>query len=121
MRLHDIAYARAGDKGNISDISLVAYRAADYPILREYVTAERVRAHFADVVPGRVERYVLPQLFALKFVLHGALDGGVTRTVNLDAHGKALGSCLLELDLPDLAVVHHRSSQPSESRAQWHS
>jgi hypothetical protein len=65
------------------------------------VTADRVREHFADIVRGPVQRYELPRLHALKFVLHDALGGGVTRTVSLDAHGKSLSSCLLELELPE--------------------
>ena len=101
MMLHQLAHARAGDKGNISDISLIAYEPGDYEFLREQVTAERVREHFADIARGPVERYELPRLHALKFVLHDALGGGVTRTVNLDAHGKSLSSCLLEMELPE--------------------
>jgi hypothetical protein len=99
MRLYDMAHARAGDKGDISDISVIARRPQDYPHLRDVVTAERVREHFADIVRGQVERYEVPQLYALKFVLHGALGGGVTRTLNLDPHGKSLSSSLLEMEL----------------------
>lgn len=99
MRLYDLAHARAGDKGDTSDISVIARRPHDYPLLRDVVTAERVREHFADIVGGSVERYEVPQLYALKFVLHGALGGGVTRTLNLDPHGKSLSSSLLEMEL----------------------
>ncbi|KPM52009.1 hypothetical protein CcI49_19605 [Frankia sp. CcI49] len=101
MRLHDIAHSRGGDKGDLADISVIAYHPDDFPFLREHVTAERVREHFADIVAGHVDRYELPQLHALKFVLHQALDGGVTQSLNLDAHGKTLGSSLLEMNLPD--------------------
>ncbi|MCU1685860.1 MAG: hypothetical protein JWQ81_6599 [Amycolatopsis sp.] len=100
MRLHELAHSRTGDKGTISDISVVAYQPGDYEFLRQHVTAGRVREHFADIVHGHVERYELPQLSALKFVLHDALGGGVTRTLNLDIHGKSLGSSLLEMELP---------------------
>ncbi len=99
MRLGDIAAARAGDKGNASDITVIADRPQDYPLLRERLTAARVRGHLADIVRGPVDRYELPQLHALKFVLHDALGGGVTRTLSLDAHGKTLSSSLLELEL----------------------
>jgi hypothetical protein len=99
--LFDLAHARSGDKGDIADITLVARRPADYAVLRLAVTAERVGAHFADLGCSAVERYELPQLHALKFVLHDALGGGVTRSLNLDAHGKCLGSCLLEMEIPD--------------------
>ena len=98
-RLHDLAHARAGDKGDISDISVIAYDHADYPVLRDLVTVDRVREHFADIPLGAVTRYELPGLGALKFVLENALDGGVTRTLSLDPHGKSLGMLLLELEL----------------------
>jgi hypothetical protein len=101
MRLYDLAHARTGDKGTVYDIAVIAYRPDDYPYLAEHLTAERVGAHFTDVIGGRVDRYELPQLGALKFVLHGALSGGVTRTLNLDVHGKSLSSSLLELELPE--------------------
>jgi len=101
MRLHQLVHARAGDKGNNSDISVISYEPGDYEFLREQVTAERVREHFAEIARGPVERYELPQLHALKFVLRNALAGGATSTLNLDVHGKGLSSCLLEMELPD--------------------
>jgi hypothetical protein len=100
MKLRDLAHARAGDKGDISNISVIAFDAADFGWLVEQLTAARVAAHFAGLVTGRVERHELPQLGALNFVLHGALGGGVTRSLSLDAHGKSLSSSLLELELP---------------------
>ncbi|WP_104656313.1 AtuA-related protein [Ralstonia insidiosa] len=100
--LRDLAHTRAGDKGDISCISVIAHRAEDFAVLEQHVTAERVRAHFADLVHGNVERYVLPQLGALNFVLHRALAGGVTRSLALDAHGKSLSSALLSLEIPAL-------------------
>ncbi len=113
MKLHKLAHSRTGDKGNISDISVIAYDPRDYEFLRTNLTAERVRDHFDDIVHGTVERYELPQLFALKFVLNEALEGGVTRTLNLDIHGKSLSSSLLDLDLPDRpGPSAPRSNQP---------
>jgi hypothetical protein len=106
MRLHELAHSRSGDKGTISDISVIAYRAADYEFLRTHLTVGRVREHLADVVHGQVSRYELPQLYALKFVLHDALDGTATRTLNLDVHGKSLGSSLLEIELPERQQEH---------------
>ncbi len=100
MRLYDLAHARTGDKGDISDISVIAYRRDDYEHLRRTVTADRVKDHFADIHPSRVDRYEMPQLGALKFVLYDALGGGVTRTLNLDIHGKSLSFALLEMELP---------------------
>lgn len=101
MLLREIAHARAGDKGNISNISVIAYDPADYPLLERWVTAERVRQHLCAIVHGEVQRYTLPCLGALNFVLHDALAGGVTRSLALDAHGKTLSSALLTLDIPD--------------------
>jgi hypothetical protein len=99
MKLREIAHSRTGDKGNISNISVIAYDAKDYPLLREQVTAERVKSHFAGVVQGEVVRYELANLSALNFVMDQALGGGVTRSLALDAHGKSLSSALLDLDL----------------------
>ena len=101
MKLRAIAHSRTGDKGNTSNISLIAYRNEDFPLLVEHVTAERVKAHFADIVHGEVTRYELPRVGALNFVLRDALGGGVTRSLALDAHGKSLSSALLDLDIPD--------------------
>lgn len=99
--LRELAHSRTGDKGDTSNISLIAYDAADYPLLVRHVTAERVRAHFAEIVHGDVTRYELPTLNALNFVLDGALGGGVTRSLALDAHGKGLSSALLSMQVPD--------------------
>jgi hypothetical protein len=101
MKLREIAHSRAGDKGNIANLSLIAYRAADYPRLVHHVTAERVKVHFRGIAKGAVVRYQLPQLGALNFVLHEALGGGVTRSLALDAHGKSLSALLLDLEIPD--------------------
>ena len=99
MKLREIAHSRTGDKGNTSNISVIAYRAEDFPRIRELVTAERVRAQLAGLMPSQVTRYELPKLGALNFVITGALGGGVTRSLALDAHGKALSSILLDMDL----------------------
>ncbi|MGZ7030266.1 MAG: AtuA-related protein [Terriglobales bacterium] len=99
MKVRELAHARAGDKGNISNLSLIAYRLEDYRLLAEHVTAERVKAHFAGIVQGEVQRFLLPKLGAMNFVMHGALGGGVTRSLALDAHGKALSSAILDIDL----------------------
>lgn len=99
--LRAIAHARTGDKGDISNIAVIAYESGDYARLERHLTADRVKAHFAGLVRGDVVRYALPGLGALNFVLHGALGGGVTRSLALDAHGKCLASAILDLDLPD--------------------
>ena len=100
MRLRAIAHSRTGDKGDTSNIAVIAYDAEDYPLLERHVTAERVKAHFSEIVRGEVVRHALPGLGALNFVLRGALGGGVTRSLALDAHGKCLGSAILDLELP---------------------
>jgi hypothetical protein len=97
-----VAHARAGDKGDVSMISVIAYRAEDYALLAEALTTDVVAGIFEGLGLNSVERFELPSLGALNFVLHGALRGGVTRSLALDAHGKTLSSSLLafEIDLP---------------------
>lgn len=99
MKLYEIAHARAGDKGDISNIAVFAYNESDYPLLCEYLTPERVKNHFLGVVKGEVLRYELPQLSALNFVMKEALGGGVTRSLALDIHGKSLSASLLEMNI----------------------
>ncbi|WP_050466842.1 AtuA-related protein [Herbaspirillum chlorophenolicum] len=99
MLLRDIAHSRAGDKGDISNISVIVYRQQDYALLERELTAERVREHFAGVVHGEVVRHALPHLGALNFVMQKALGGGVTRSLALDAHGKSLSGAMLNLHL----------------------
>ena len=99
MKLHDIAHGRTGDKGDTSNISVIAYDAADWPVIRDSVTPEHVAAHFGSFAAENVTRYALPQLHALNFVIKGALTGGVTRSLALDAHGKCLASVLLQMEI----------------------
>ncbi len=101
--LSRIAHARSGDKGDISNIGIIAYEEEDYPILVREVTAARVKTFFQDLVKGKVERYELPNLWALNFVMREALDGGGTLSLRTDAQGKTLGTALLqmEIELPD--------------------
>lgn len=101
MKLRDLAHARSGDKGDVSNISVVAYDTAGFERVREALTPERVKRHLGGIVRGEVRRYELPGLLALNFVLNGALGGGVTRSLALDAHGKCLSGLLLELDLEE--------------------
>ncbi|MDN5351396.1 MAG: hypothetical protein PWQ12_312 [Clostridiales bacterium] len=99
MKLKEIAHSRTGDKGNISNISLIAYDKADYEKLLAGATAERVKSWFKDIVQGEVVRYELPNLGALNFVMYDALGGGVTRSLSLDKHGKSLSAALLEMEI----------------------
>ena len=93
------AHGRTGDKGNRSNISVVAWHPQLYPLLVEQVTEQAVAAQFAHRRPGRVARYLLPRLHAMNFVLDDVLDGGVNDALNLDSHGKALSFLLLDLPL----------------------
>jgi hypothetical protein len=98
-KLYDLAHCRAGDKGDTSILSLIAYRAESYELLAARVTVEAVRAHLGDIVRGEIRRYELPQLGVLQFVCSHALAGGVTTSLALDAHGKALSFALLEMEI----------------------
>ena len=99
MQLRELAHTRTGDKGNRSTLTVIARDAKDFARLETQLTPERVKAHYAGTVQGRVERFALPQLGALQFVLYEALAGGVTRSLALDAHGKTLSSHLLNIDI----------------------
>ena len=98
-RLADIAFGRAGDKGNIANLSVIARAPEHWPILLEQVTVERVQDWLGPLAPGRVERFELPTLHALNFVLHDALDGGATLSLRLDPLGKSLAGALLMLPI----------------------
>lgn len=99
MILRDIAHTRSGDKGDTSNISVIAFDPANYPLLQREVTSEKVKALLGDMIQGDIERYELPDMGALNFVLHRALAGGVTRSLALDIHGKSLGSLLLSMPI----------------------
>jgi hypothetical protein len=99
MQLIEIAHARAGDKGNIVTLSLIARQSADFPLLEQRVTADRVAQHFSEILDGPVLRYELPQLGALNFVLRRKKEYSVTRSLALDAHGKCLSSALLSMEI----------------------
>jgi|SRR5262245_18574571 len=97
--LHRIAHGRTGDKGDRSNISVIAYRPELFPLLVAEVTEARVAERFAHRRPTAVRRYVLPKLGAMNFVLDGVLDGGVNDSLNLDSHGKTLAFWLLEMEV----------------------
>ena len=103
VQLVDIAHARSGDKGDTANVGLIALKPEWYPLLEKYVTRDRVRTHFRGVITGDVERYDLPNLKALNFLLHGALDGGGTLSLKTDAQGKVFSTALLRmvLDVPE--------------------
>lgn len=99
--LRELAHARAGDKGDVSNVCVIAYDARDFPLLCRVLTPERLKRHFGSLITGDVVRYELPQLWALNFVLRGALAGGVTRSTRLDPHGKALSSWMLAFEVQE--------------------
>ena len=99
MKLREIAHSRTGDKGNISNISLIAFEETDYEWIKDKVTSDVVKDWFQDIVAGEVIRYELPNLRAFNFVLYGALGGGVTKSLAQDMHGKSLSSKLLDLEI----------------------
>jgi hypothetical protein len=94
-----IAHARSGDKGDTANIGVIAYNEAHFPILAREVTAERVKSFFGSMVLGDVERFELPNLGALNFLLHQALGGGGTLSLRVDAQGKTLGAALLRMEV----------------------
>ena len=99
VELRAIAHARSGDKGDTANVGLIARRAADYPVLVREVTAARVARHFRGMITGPVERFELPNLRALNFLLHGALDGGGTISLKTDAQGKVFSTALLRMQI----------------------
>ena len=117
VRLADIAHARSGDKADWVDFGLFAWNAAGYAVLEREVTAERVQAHFAPWLPGRVERWTLPNILAVKLVLHDALQGGGARNLRLDNLGKSMAAALLRMtiDVDDAELARCRA----EPRVGW--
>ena len=99
MKLKEICHSRTGDKGDISNVSLIPWDEKDYPMLKEKVTAERVKEYFSDICHGEVIRYEVDGICSLNFVMPEALGGGVLRSLAMDKHGKALSSALLEMEI----------------------
>ncbi len=104
--LYKLAHARSGDKGNTANVGLIALRPEYYPILAKEVTAARVARHFRGVIEGPVERYELPNLHALNFLLHGALGGGGTLSLKTDAQGKVFSTAILRMEISVPRGVH---------------
>lgn len=99
IRLIDIAHARSGDKGDSANIGIIAYNDNGYEILKKYLTADVVKKYFEGICFGPVERYEMPNIRALNFVLHNALGGGGTISLKHDAQGKTLASALLRMEI----------------------
>lgn len=107
VALYRAAHGRTGDKGNRCNISVIAWHADLYPVLLEQITQAAVARHFAHRLPSRVQRFELPQLAAMNFVLDDVLDGGVNNALNLDTHGKALSYWLLDMPVRIPASLLH--------------
>jgi len=99
MKLSELAHTRSGDKGDTANIGVIAWRTDDYAVLERELTADRVKAYFGELVQGKVERFELPNLGALNFLLHGSLGGGGTVTLRVDAQGKTYGAALLNMEI----------------------
>jgi len=113
VRLLDIAHARSGDKGDTANVGLIALRPEWYSVLDRYVTRERVARHFDGLIEGGVERYELPNLKALNFLLHGALDGGGTLSLKTDAQGKVFSTALLRMEIDVPVAEAHAAKLPA--------
>lgn len=118
VRLAEIAFARSGDKGDTANIGLIAFRPSIYPVLVQEVTAERVKQYFEGICEGEVERFELPNLKALNFLLHNSLGGGGTVSLMLDAQGKTFATALLgmEIEVPD-ELLERREGEARTGRA----
>lgn len=110
VQLRDIVYARSGDKGDVSNIVVIAREKRFYPLLQKYLTAEIVEDFFAEMVKGGVERYEVPTLEAMNFVLRNSLGGGATRSLRIDFTGKTMCQAILRIELDveetDLHLIH---------------
>jgi hypothetical protein len=99
IKLHEIAHARAGDKGNTSNVSVWVYDPGDYPLVKEQLTPERIRTAYPNLLQGPIKRYALDHLHGLNFVMQDALEGGVNTSLGLDSHGKSWSFLILDLDV----------------------
>ena len=116
--LVQLAHARSGDKADWVDFGLFAWNEAGYRIIEREVTAAKVQAHFAPWLPGQVDAWPLPNILALKFVLHGALQGGGARNLRLDNLGKAMGAALLRMEI-SVSAEELEQAQKSPRRGWW--
>jgi hypothetical protein len=118
VQLREVAFARSGDKGDTANVGVIAITDAVYPILVKEVTADRVKEHFMDVCRGEVERFELPNLGALNFLLHESLGGGGTVSLMLDAQGKTFSTAMLrlEVEVPDQVLEEARAARGPEGK-----
>lgn len=118
VQMREIAFARSGDKGDTANVGVIAVTPAAYPVLVQEVTADRVKAHFEGVCHGEVERFELPNLRALNFLLHRSLGGGGTVSLMLDAQGKTFSTAMLrmEIDVPEDVLAEAWEARPDRRR-----
>ena len=112
IRVYDLAHCRAGDKGNTRNISVIAYEATDWAVLRDNLTEEKVLEAFSHLAEGPVTRFELPKLKAFNFVIEKALAGGVTTSLAQDIHGKAHSNVMLAIELPAVGRNEFSNSTP---------
>jgi hypothetical protein len=118
MRVWDLAHGRSGDKGDVCNVGIIAYDDDGFAVLKEQLTEERVKSHFGELVTGKVDRYEMPNIRALNFVLNGGLDGGGTQSLRSDALGKVMYAWLLRMEIdPELVgkASSHRPKIPVRS------
>jgi hypothetical protein len=99
LKLIKIAHARSGDKGDAGNVGVIAYDDKGYEIIKKHLTTERVKKHFEGICFGKVERYEMPNIRAINFLLHNTLGGGGTVSLKHDAQGKILASAMLRMEL----------------------
>ena len=118
--LHRIAHARSGDKGDASNVGLIAKDQDAYRVILEQVTPERVKEHFRQVCRGPVERFEVPNLLALNFILHDSLGGGGTASLKTDAQGKTLSTAILrmEIEVPE-EIARRAAAREASTRSTW--
>ncbi len=118
LMLQHVAHVRSGDKGNTSNVTVIAYEPDLYPYLKDQLTAERFKAFYAGLVTGPVTRYAVDPLGVLNFVAEGALGGGVSRSLCLDNYGKAISAAVLgfEIEVPDSLANLLRNHSPGPTR-----
>ena len=112
IKLNQVAHARSGDKGNHANVGVIAYTASGYEFLRTTLTADRVAQFFAGLRPSRIERFELPKVLALNFVLYDVLAGGASQSLRIDTQGKLLSTAIGELELPAPADLGRMSRSP---------
>ncbi len=119
VQLVHLAHARSGDKGDTANVGVIAYNPDHYELLKEQLTVEAVKEHFGELVKGKVERFELPNLHALNFLLHGALDGGGTVSLMNDAQGKVFSTGLLRMEMEVSQAVAQAVEQQGRIPAGW--